>query len=96
MTASPLLPSPRRGSEGEEQEEEERGEEERGKDASPRHETEFAAPTPGMVEAEEEEGVVDYCRPEGIVEFVVEGIHQLSVSALSKPVYIRNLPWCVV
>lgn len=35
----------------------------------------------------------DSARPEGVVRFVVKDFSKIKDTALSEPVFIRNLPW---
>ena len=41
--------------------------------------------------AEEEED--NFCKPEGLVHFVINDLSKISGSILSPPTYIRGLPW---
>ena len=43
-----------------------------------------------VVEADEED---NFCKPEGLVHFVINDLSKLSGSILSPPTYIRGLPW---
>lgn len=92
-----MPPTPKRGSDVEEEGEGEEEEDKQGeRETSPTHK-DLSPATPGKAEAEGEgeemgEGI-DPCRAEGVVEFWVESIRLLTASVLSKPAFIRNLPW---
>lgn len=101
VPASPLPPTPKRCSDVEEEGEGEGEEDKQGeRENAPTHK-DLSPSTPGKAEGEgegegegEEEGEgFDPCRAEGVVEFRVESIRLLTASVLSKPAFIRNLPW---
>ena len=43
-----------------------------------------------VVEADEED---NFCKPEGLVHFVINDLSKINGSILSPPTHIRGLPW---
>ena len=43
-----------------------------------------------VAEGDEED---NFCKPEGLVHFVISDLSKLNASILSQPTYIRGLPW---
>ena len=41
-------------------------------------------------ETEEED---NFCKPEGLVHFIISDLSKLTTSILSDPTFIRGLPW---
>ena len=43
----------------------------------------------------EMDDIDNHCRAEGVMHFEIKNVSKIKETALSEPVIIRNLPWCV-